>query len=170
MALLQRRWLSVVGLTILGLAAAAALVITTTPVYSSTARCFVSVAAGSEGSGSIFQGSQFALTRVQSYTEVVDSPEVLQPVIQQLGLSMSPGALAAHVTAVNPANTVLINITATAPDAARAASIANSVATQFAGFIENLETARAGGQSPVKVSVTGPAAPPAAPTSPRPTL
>jgi len=170
MMLLRRRWMSIVAVTVLALALAAALVLTTVPVYSAGARCFVSVAAGSEGSGSIFQGSQFALTRVQSYTEVVDSPDVLEPVIKRLGLPMTSAKLAESVSAVNPANTVLINISATAGTPAQAASIANAVASEFSGFIENLETARAGGQSPVKVTVTGPAVAPTSPTSPLPRL
>src|SRR5689334_19645409 len=166
-ALVRKRWLSLLGCILVGLAAAGAQIYTANPVYSSTARCFVSVASLAEG-GSLFQGSQFAQTRVKSYTDIVDSPAVLQPVIQKLDLRMSVQALAQRIVAINPAGTVLINVTASSPDPQRAAQIANAVAAQYSTVIEDLETARAGGQSPVKVTVTGPAVPAGRPTSPRP--
>lgn len=164
--LLRRRWRYVVAVTAVLVAVAWVIVATTTPVYTATARCFVTVSQDPR-SGSIFQGSQFALTRVTSYTDLVNSPAVLQPVINELKLPVTTSGLASTVTAVNQANTVLINISATSTEPAQAATVSNAVALQFSRFIQRLETTGTSGASPVKVTVTSPAIAPTTPTSPR---
>ena len=124
----------------------------------------------SDGSSTLLQGSQFTLQRVKSYTDVIDSPDVLQPVIDELGLDTSVGALRGRVDAVSPADTVLIDISVTGEDPAEAAAVADAVTVRFAQVIEQLETPRDGGAFPVKVTVTVPAVEPSSPVTPRPML
>jgi capsular exopolysaccharide synthesis family protein len=166
---LRRRWLSGGATLLLALGAAVALTLSSDPVYRAQTSSFVTV--GSVGdSGTLLQGSQFALQRVTSYTQVVDSPTVLQPVIDELRLDETVGSLAGRVDAVNPSNTVLVLVSATGDDPAEAAAVANAVTRQFAAVIEELERPREGNASAVKVTITTPADVPSAPVSPRPLL
>ena len=163
---LRRRWLVVVVTTGLCLAAALTFSLTSDPVYRAETTSFVTMGT-TDGSGTLLQGSQFALQRVSSYADVVGSPDVLQPVIDDLGLDTSVGELRGRVSAVSPANTVLIRISAVSEDPEDAALTANAVTEQFAEVIERLETPREGTASPVKVTVTLPATTPSEPVSPR---
>ena len=160
-----KHWLAIILLTALGGALALGYSLTATKVYTATAQNFVAVGGMSESG--VSTESTFALQRVKSYAELVGTPEVLEPVIQELRLNTTPQALAGALTATNPPQTVLLTVTATNTNPQLAADIANATAGSFAKQIENLETPKGAKQSPVKVSVTTPAAAPTAPTSPR---
>ena len=108
----RKRWLTSTLILLLALAGGIVLPLLSSPVYVASAKCFVTVRVGDDVGGSIYQGSQFTLTRVKSYTEVIDSPDVLDPVISRLGLDMSVPQLAARVAAKNPQDTVLITVEA----------------------------------------------------------
>ena len=166
--ILLKRWRIVVACTVLVLGSAATLTYLTPPTYAANATAFVSISsAGSSADASIYASSQFAMQRVKSYTEVVKSPDVLQPVIDELDLPMTVGDLRQVVAADNPVDTVLIKVSATDRDPSRAQSIANAVSDQLGVVIERLETPREGGQPPVKVTTTVPSQKPQFPISPR---
>ena len=165
---LLKRWRVVVALTALGLLAAGTASYLATPTYTANATAFVAIStAGNNADNSLYQSSQFAMQRVKSYTDVVKSPEVLQPVIDDLDLPMNVRELRRMVTAANPVDTVLINIAAVDTSPTRARDIANAVSDQLGIVIERLEAPREGGQSPVKVTTTVPSQTPQYPTSPR---
>ena len=166
--ILLKRWRIVVACTVLVLGAAATLTYLTPPTYAANATAFVSISSAGTADASIYQSSQFAMQRVASYTEVVKSPDTLQPVIDKLGLKMSVRALRAVVSAENPPDTVLIKVTATDSDPQRAQAIVNAVSDQMGINIEKLETPREpGGKSPVKVTTTVPSLAPQQPISPK---
>ena len=165
--ILLKRWRIVVACTVLVLGAAATLTYLTPPTYAANATAFVSISQAGTADASIYQSSQFAMQRVKSYTEVVRSPDVLQPVINRLDLPMTVGDLRQVVAAENPVDTVLIKVSATDGDPRRAQAIANAVSDQLGLVIERLETPREGGQSPVKVTTTVPSQTPQFPISPR---
>ena len=160
-----KHWLAIILLTALGGALALGYSLTATKVYTATAQNFVAVGGMSESG--VSTESTFALQRVKSYAELVGTPEVLEPVIEELRLNTTPQALAGALTATNPPQTVLLTVTATNTNPQLAADIANATAESFAKQIEKLETPKGAKQSPVKVSVTTPAAAPTAPTSTR---
>ena len=60
---------------------------------------------------SALEGSSFTQQRVKSYAEIVDSPRVLDPVINDLDLDVSATSLASRVKATVPLGTTLINVT-----------------------------------------------------------
>ena len=166
--ILLKRWRIVVACTVLVLGAAATLTYLTPPTYAANATAFVSISSAGTADASIYQSSQFAMQRVASYTEVVKSPDTLQPVIDKLGLKMSVRDLRAVVSAENPVDTVLIKVTATDSDPQRAQAIVNAVSDQMGINIERLETPReTGGKSPVKVTTTVPSLAPQQPISPK---
>lgn len=158
------RWRAVILGTAIGGLFALALSLSQQLNYSATAQNFVAIGGlapgGEEGwSG----GASFALQRVRSYVPVVDSPQVLEPVIQGLGLDMSVGALAGRVTASNPAGTVLLDVTATGEDPVQTAAIATAIAVSYGHQIEILETPADATNGPVKVTLIAAASVPDSP-------
>jgi capsular exopolysaccharide synthesis family protein len=168
--ILRKRWITVVVVTVLCVLAAGIVSALTPATYAAHATSFVSVTDAGSASTSIAQSSQFAQSRVESYPEVVHSPKVLQPVIDDLGLDMTVQELDRKVTAVNPTNTVNLQVTATDHDPKLARDIANGVADNMALVIPELEKPTNGQDTPVKVTVTVPANTPMHPVSPRKAL
>src|SRR5262249_23769082 len=113
---LRKRWLTVVVCTLLGALAAALLTLPMQRTYAASARSFVSITSTGTDTNSVYQNGQFAMQRIESYTFLVDSPQVLRPVIEQLGLNVPLQQLREQVTATNPVNTVLLNVRVTGTD------------------------------------------------------
>ena len=151
-----RVWL---GITVLGVLAAALVLQATPAKYQATAKVFVSA------SQSIPNSAQYVQIRVKSYPGVASSAAVLDPVISQLGLRETAAALSAHVSASVPVDTSEIDLVVADADPARAARIANAVATQTATAVERLETPPSGNKL-VSAVVTDPATAPTSPASP----
>lgn len=116
-------------------------------------------------------GAAFTAQRLTSYVQLVQTPDVLQPVIDELGLDVTVQQLAGQVSASNPVDTVLLNVNVTNPDAVVAADIANAVPRQMGEVITEIETPATTSSAPapvnVKVSLVDPAEPPGSPSSPR---
>jgi capsular exopolysaccharide synthesis family protein len=163
--ILQRNWILIVAATLIGLAAGGAASIFTKPTYTAETQLFVAI----QSSGSVQelqQGNTFSQARVQSYVKTVNSPLVLQPAISTLGLNVTASELAARVTASTDANTVLINISVSDNSPVQAAAIAQAVASSLVNVIDTLERPKAGGNSPVGLSITKPATAPTTPSAP----
>ncbi len=167
---LRRAWWLLLLAAGLGTAAAAVVNATSAVVYEAQVQQFVSIAEPSDSTSNILSGSQFTLQRVKSYTQVATSAQVLQPVIRQLRLPLSVSDLAGHVQATNPLDTVLIELSVTDTDPARAAEIANAVGQQLSEVVRQIESPQSGAPAPVKLTTTQPATPPTTPVSPRTTL
>lgn len=163
--ILRRNWILVLATALTGLLIGGALAVLTKPTYTSDTELFVAI----QSSGSVQelqQGNTFTQARVQSYVKTVESPIVLQPVIDSLGLDQSAEQLAGQVTAKADLNTVLINISASDHSPVQAAAIAEAVAGSLINAVENLEKPRSGGSSPVNLSIIKPAQAPTAPSAP----
>jgi capsular exopolysaccharide synthesis family protein len=135
------------------------------PTYTAETQLFVAI----QGSGSIQelqQGNTFGQARVQSYVKTVNSPMVLQPTIDSLGLSVTAEQLSSRVEASSDLNTVLINISVSDESPVQAAAIAQAVAKSLITGVDTLEKPRVGGTSPVSLSVIKPATAPASPSAP----
>ena len=148
-------------------ALASVFTLASTKVYQSNVQFFVSTS-DSTDSAQLAQGSTFSQARVTSYTQIVTAPVVLQPVINQLHLSMTAAELGNKVSATVPPNTVLINVAITDTNAAQAQRIAAAVAQQFPQTVEGIERVSAKSQSPVKVTTTKAPIVDNSPVSPRP--
>lgn len=155
----------VVAATMAGLLIAGATSILSKPTYTSETQLFVAI----QNSGSVQemqQGNTFSQARVQSYVKTVTTPVVLDPVIASLGLATTAGALSSNVRASTDLNTVLINISVNDTSAVQAAAIAQAVANSLVKAVEGLERPKAGGSSPVSLSIITPATVPTAPSAP----
>ncbi len=161
----RARWRVVAVVTLLVLGVAVALTARATPKYTASMRMFVSTT-GAPGSGGIYQGSLYVNGRVSSYADIVDSPTVLQPVIEQLDLPYDAGQLSEEVSANVPQETSLIDVTVIDSVPTRARDVANAIGRTFPRVVEQLEPTDGGG-APVKVSMVQTAGTPTAPTSPR---
>lgn len=158
---IRQRWISIVAAALIGLALAAGYTFLQTPQYQAKSQLFVSVKAGASAAD-VSQGNAFAEKRVTSYVSLAASPRVLEAVAQELSLSGGARALAGKVVATTPAQTVLIDITATDPNPQQAAKIANSSAKQLITAVNEVEDV-----SIVHLSVFEQATPAIAPSSPR---
>ena len=177
MSILRRSWPLIAIATVVGALIALGLSLAMTPVYQATSQLFVSVKSAG-AAGDAYTGGLFVQQRVKSYVDVVDSPAVLEPVIEELGLDSTYIGLASQVSATTPPNTVLLNVSATDTSPAQAAKIANAVAASYANEIARLEGAKTtmdglprlggnGNQTPVQATVIKPAEVPTAAIFPR---
>lgn len=109
-----------------------------------------------ESTSEIVQGSNYVQGIVQSYALLASTPYVLQPVIDELGLTETPGRLADRMTVVTPLNTVVIELTVTDGSPQQAQRIAAAVAESLIGAVEGLSP-KIGTQPAVRLSLISPA-------------
>jgi polysaccharide biosynthesis transport protein len=154
-----RRWVAPMALAALvGLLVAVILAPTTRTTYTATTTSFVSMARRSAAESDPFAGSQFVLQRMSTYAGLTTSPDVLDPVISELGLNLTPAALATRVTSTSTPDSVLLTLSVSDDDPGRAGRIADAVAKQQATVIERSEAfGGVSSDSPVRVSVVDPA-------------
>lgn len=135
------------------------------PTYTAETQLFVAI----QGTGSVTelqQGNTFSQARVQSYVKTVGTPVVLRPVVESLGLQVTPSQLAKQVKASADLNTVLINISVVDNSPVQAAAVAQAVADSLIKAVDALEKPKTGGTSPVSLSIITPAEAPVAPSAP----
>jgi capsular exopolysaccharide synthesis family protein len=137
LATLRRQWATVVVLGIIGATAGFGLARLTPDSFQSTSSVFVSAQRG-DSATELVQGSTFTQNIVQSYAELATMPVVLEPVIERLGLNITPPVLARSISAQTPLNTFIIDITVTdnSPDAS--AKIANAVSDELATAVQRI--------------------------------
>jgi polysaccharide biosynthesis transport protein len=165
---IRKRWQIIVAVTLVVVAGAALATALSPKIYQAQTRLFVSTA-GSSDSGALLSGSNFTQQRVKSYADVITTPNVLDPVIQTLGLNTTAAKLGAQITATVPLDTVLIEVAVTNTDPRIAAEVADSVGKQFTRTVADLESVTKGQSSPVKVTVVSAPTVPTTPISPKPT-
>ena len=167
--ILYANWVLILGTTLIGVAAAAALSYFTTPTYEAQAKAYVSVRTDSQASSDLLQGSNFAQQNMATFAELATTESVLVPVAEELELDQSQAALAEKINVVAPAESTLLNITVSDEDPERAAEIANGVATQLEILVEQeLEAPQdEENASPVQIDTVESATAPTDPVSPR---
>jgi succinoglycan biosynthesis transport protein ExoP len=158
-----------IACALIGLGAAGAVVWAATPKYVASTQLFVAANDTGDLSG-LAQGGQFSEQRVQSYAEILNSPQVTGPVATALNDGTTAQQIASEVSASAPPNTVLIKLSVTDASASRAQVLANAVSDQFAKYATQLETTPGATASPVKVSVVRRAALPSKPATPKTVL
>lgn len=159
----RERWLLILVCTLVGGGLAGLITQRIQPTYTGEATLFLKV---DSKAGSLYERSQFGLQRVKSYPAVVQSPDVLLPVMAELKLGGSLEDLKARVSATNPTNTFFLKVQAEDSSAEQAAALANSVAKNLALQVAVLETAKGEAASAVSLVETVPASPPSSRTSP----
>ncbi|RXZ72233.1 polysaccharide biosynthesis tyrosine autokinase [Agromyces albus] len=167
--ILQKSWVLIVMLTLVGVAAAATYSLMQTPKFSSSAKVFVSTSGGTS-TADLQQGNTFTQQRVKTYADLATTPIVLLPVISTLGIDRTSEQLTAQVTATAPLDTTLIDITVIDEDPALAAEIATAVSESLTEVVQSIETTEAtdesAASSPVRLTLVQHAAVPQVPMSP----
>ncbi len=148
---LRKRWRLVAGILLAAVVAAALSSALMQREFRAETQLFVSAHSSADASA-LMQGGNFTQQRVKSYADIVDSPRVLQPVIDELRLDMDALELARRVTASAPLDTVLINVAVQHASPEEAASIANAIGRHFIDTVTSLEQPESGEPSPIRVS------------------
>lgn len=165
LTVLRKNWIVVLILTFAGAGAGITYSLLATPVYTTSAKVFVSTS-GASTAAELQQGSNFTLQRVKTYADLVTTAAVLQPTIDELEITTSVAKLRGHVSAAAPLNITVIDVTATDIDAEFSASLASAAAHQLIRLVERIETTNTVNVSPVRLTVVQEAEVPTVPTSP----
>jgi succinoglycan biosynthesis transport protein ExoP len=165
MQVVGRRWRWVVVLPVLGLLVGGGAAVVATPTYRSTASVFFSLQYGGSASD-LVQGSTYTQNQVASFAALATTPAVLQPVVDRLDIPVSVGSLAGRVSAQAPLDTVIVEVTAVDTSPARAALIANAVATSLGDRVEALAPTDDQGAPSIEATVVAPAVAPAGAATP----
>lgn len=147
-----KRWRIVAAFTLLGLAAAGTLNLLTPKTYSSSVHFFVSTADASN-SVQLAQGGAFTQDRIKSYLELMSTPKVLQPVIDDLGLTETSDSLKSMISSKAAPGTVMIETSVVSTNPQTAMDIATSLGNNFPRTIEELESISSSQPSPIKVTL-----------------
>lgn len=162
---LRARWLTVVVVALVALAASAAATLLMTPEYTSSTRMFFAVQGG-ESVSDLAQGSTFTEKQMSSYAEVAKSPIVLDPVAETFGLAENSASLAAALDVTVAADTTILVISATDEDPVLARDLANAVADELASTVGGLSPERPDGTETVRATMLSEAQVPESPSSP----
>jgi polysaccharide biosynthesis transport protein len=167
LGVLRARWLTLVLFALLGLAAGAALLLTSAPRYRATATLYVA-ADSAVGATDAYQGSLLSEDRVKSYRELLASDRMADQVAARLG-NVTAAQLQDEVSVTNTPETTLLLVTATTASPDQAAVVANTYGEVFAQVARGLETQATGSNSPeVSVHTALTARPDPTPVSPNP--
>lgn len=166
---IRKRWWLVVGAVVIGVAVAGAMLVTTAPVYQSKVTFYVSLSLAADANSSNLSSAGLAAQqRATSYAELLSSDAVGQLVLDDSGVNLTAGQIAARIRGTVELNTVLLTATVADSDRGRAVAIAASLGTTFPQLAEDLDR-QVGASGNVSLSVvTGPTN--AGKVSPRPSI
>lgn len=151
MATIRKRWLTLLLSAILGGLAGTAGFLLTPRTYASTIDFYVSTPQ-TEGT-SLQSAGQFAQSRVNSYIVLLSSEKLAKRVIAETGLDLTPGALAAKISASTELNTVIVNATVEDQSPQRSFRIAEGLATSFEELVNELDNQGPAGDAVVLIYV-----------------
>ncbi len=163
---LREQWVIVLSAVLIALMGAGAAWSLRPPEYTATLTMYVSAQA-TETANAAYQGSLLSQQRVSSYVDLVGSTRVSREVIRDLGLTVTPEAMAAQISASTAPDSVLIDVAVVGRSPERVTAVADSVGRAFTDLVAELERPSSpDGVPPVVVRVVQPAAVPVAPSSP----
>jgi len=148
---LRDSWVLLVVGALFGVAVSLGVTAAIAPSYRASTTLFFAPARG-QTVGELNQGSTYTQSLMESFTQVVTQPAVLDPVIALLKLPVSSKQLAAQVEAETPLDSLIMTISVTNSDADQSAAIANAVAIQLRATVTQLVPQRAGVARPIDVT------------------
>lgn len=165
-------WIIVIT-TLVGGAIGFGLALSQRPTYSATARLLLAPASSNELTASeLVSGNAVVAARIQTYTGLVGTPLILDPVIQKLGLNATPAQIASSVSAAGSSTTSIVVVQASSSKGSAAAELANAVADSIGKAIteESADTEEATGTAQLVATLVQPALAPSRPSAPDLTL
>lgn len=165
LTVLVSRWRIIASVLLLCLGAAAVATLFTEPVYTATARIYLSAERDSSSEPGQASGI-YVLTSedLDTYVSILDTPAVMDPIREDLGLTGVPVSVSASTTG----NTSILDVTATSSEASVAADVANAVGPQLGEVAAEFSTLLASTGQRVVSTPIQPAVAPSRPTSPDP--
>jgi capsular exopolysaccharide synthesis family protein len=165
---IRRRWRLIVVVFLVCVGAAGFVTWQATPLYSSSARIFVSTTPSDNDSA--YTGNLFATQRAASYVDLISTRQLAERVANDLGgaADNDPQALRDSITAEVVPETVNIVITATDPDGSRARDIAQAYAEALSDMVADLETPPGKSDALITASIVDNAQVTTSPVSPQP--
>lgn len=164
-AAFRRFSLVLIAMAALGGLAALGLSMAATPLYTATTKLYFSPSFGDSASD-LNQGSTYTQNQMLSFAQLAESPTVLGPVIEKLGLRTTPDVLADSITVTTPQNTVILDAAVTNTDPALAARIANEFAKSITDTVTDIAPATKDKSSALSVAIIASATTPTEPSSP----
>ncbi|MGT2799444.1 Wzz/FepE/Etk N-terminal domain-containing protein [Streptococcus marmotae] len=122
----KRKFLIAVFASLVGVLVFGYNVLLATPRYDSTTRIYVVGRQNNDVATITNQDLQAGSYLVKDYKEIILSQDVLRKSIEELGLDLTPNALAGKINVVVPADTRIISITVSDKDPEEAARIVNT--------------------------------------------
>lgn len=135
---LRRRSKFVLAFFLLGIVGAGAVSSVTTPTYSSQSRVYVTATAANNVDA--YQLGLYSSTRIASYADLARDPGVLQKIIIRAGSRISTDQLASRLKTEAIPNTVILQVTVTAPDPQQAQDLAEAASAEIVELVATLET------------------------------
>jgi capsular polysaccharide biosynthesis protein len=157
---LRERWRLILGVVIAALLGASLVTALIPPTYTSTITMYVSATSSGEDAAEAYQASLLAQERTRQYDQLVTSTRVSQRVVQQLGLTTTADELASRISASSALESVMMDVSVTAPSAQEATAVADAIGRLFPGLVADIERRPAGAPSPVSIGVIDGAATP----------
>jgi polysaccharide biosynthesis transport protein len=85
------------------------------------------------------QSIQAAERRTQTFSQLISTRSVIEPVIEELGLDETVDEVRSNLSASHATNTQLITISYQDPDPDHAAEVANAIGEQFSAYIQQIQ-------------------------------
>lgn len=167
--ILRRYWRSTMATFLACIVLAAVYTLVQSPTYTATSSVFLTVESGGTA-GELSQGATYAERTVTSYVKVATTAVVLQPVINELSLDLTPEQLARKLTVTSPASTQIITVTASDDSPTQAAALSNAVSKKLLSAVDELAPAGPDGARLVSATIIDDAVAPLTPASPRPAV
>lgn len=162
---LRRRWVTLVVMVGIALTLSGILSFQATPQYESKARIFISVDV--RNNNDAYSISFFLNNRVTSYADLATSRALMDSVIDELQLDLTPEQLADKISAEIIADTTIIELTVHDSDPERAQAIARLESQGLTDYLTKLETPAGSEFTQIVAEVTDPATVDTHPVSPR---
>jgi succinoglycan biosynthesis transport protein ExoP len=162
----RRFWMTIAFCILIAVGAAAAYAAQLPRIYTATAQAFVRVGNGEGSVAETSVGNNVASAKAQAYAPLTSSGLVADKVVDELGLDMSPAAVAGSISyTVEPESPrIQVSVTSTSPVLAR--DIANAVVGATAEAASFVESGRATAVNTVQLIPVTNAVTPSSPTSP----
>ena len=137
--IVRGRWRVVLLCLLVGLLGAGAVTSLMPREYSSNVTLYVSLQGRADTSDAAYQASQLAKERVVSYAPLLRDERVTKAVVDKLQLPTAPGELADRITVTVEPETVVLSASVTDTSPQQAATVANALADEFVGLVQELE-------------------------------
>ncbi|WP_101852714.1 YveK family protein [Kocuria flava] len=166
-AAMQRSWLLIVLLAVIGAVSGSIIWANRTPEYQSTTSVMMSTNS-SEDPAALAQVASYTSGQMESFLALINKDAVLAPVAARTGDNKSAEDIRSMISTNVPVGSTLIDITVTSVDPDEAAKIANDIPPALQEAIGTIVPPGEDGDPLVRVVEVQAAAPPPASSTPGP--